>query len=317
MGAYSTYIFYALIFIVVVLLVEAIFFYVRNHMPSSKAANRRIKLIETSGDEAIGLTLLKEQARKRSNIGIIEKINHLLWAADLRISAGFFLILCVIIFFLVLAITTLANLGLLKSLLLALNFGVLVPVIFVRRKASKRRKLFSEQLVPAIDLVSRGLEAGHPAAVALEIVAKEMPDPIGSEFGIAIDEINFGLDRNVALSNMAKRFPVGDLKFFVSALEIQRETGGNLVEVLNNLTEVMRARAGMEKKIKAMSAEGKFTMRIVGVLPGIVAFIIVLMIPDYYSQHYDKPVFMLAMLIPAIFYTVGMLWIRRMINIRI
>lgn len=317
MGAYSTYIFYALVFTTVVLLVEGLFFFVRNHLPSNRSANHRMKMIEKSGDDMIGLSLLKEQAKQRSKIGAFKKIDNLLLAANLKISAVGFIIICVVLTMLVAFVTLSIGMGAIRVPLFSFTFGIILPIFFVRRKATKRRQLFAAQLVPSIDLVSRGLQAGHPASVALEIVAKEMPDPIGSEFGMAIDEINYGLDRNVALSNMAQRFPDGDLKFFVSALEIQRETGGNLVEVLNNLSDVMRARQGMIKKIKAMSSEGKMTMWTVGVLPFIVAAMLSIMVPDYYSQHYNVPSFKFAMAIPFLFYILGMWRINKMVNIRI
>ena len=317
MGVYGTYIFYALIFTTVILLVEGTFFFIRNHLPSNRSANYRMKMIEKTGDDSIGLTLLKEQARKRSNIHLLEKVDNVLLAANLRISAIGFVFICLFITITIFSLTTIMGLGSFRRILFSIIGGIILPILIVSRKAQKRRDLFANQLVPAIDLVSRGLQAGHPAAVALEIVSQEMPDPIGSEFGMAIDEINYGLDRNTALSNMASRFPNGDLKFFVSALEIQRETGGNLVEVLNNLSEVMRTRRGMKKKIQAMSSEGKFTMRVVGALPLLVAGVIVLMIPDYYSKHYGKTAFTIGMAIPFFFYVVGILWIRKMINIRI
>ena len=317
MGTYSTYIFYALVFTTVVLLVEGLFFFVRNHLPSNRSANHRMKMIEKSGDDMIGLSLLKEQAKQRSSIGAFKKIDNLLLAANLKISALAFILICIILTTIAALVTFAMGMGSVRIPLLSFTFGIVLPVLFVNRKAKKRRELFAAQLIPSIDLVSRGLQAGHPASVALEIVAKEMPDPIGSEFGMAIDEINYGLDRNVALSNMAQRFPDGDLKFFVSALEIQRETGGNLVEVLDNLSNVMRARRGMVKKIKAMSSEGTMTMRTVGSLPFLIAAMLSIMVPEYYSQHYDVPSFKFAMAVPFFFYVVGMWQIKKMINIRI
>lgn len=317
MGTYSTYIFYALIFTTVVLLVEGLFFFFRNHMPANRSANHRMKLIEKSGDDTIGLSLLKQQVKQRSAIGMFKKIDNILLAANLKISALGFISICAVLTLMVVAITVSLGMGIFRVPILSILFGVMIPVFFVKRKARKRRELFATQLVPSIDLVSRGLQAGHPASVALEIVAKEMPDPIGSEFGMAIDEINYGLDRNVALSNMAQRFPDGDLRFFVSALEIQRETGGNLVEVLDNLSEVMRVRQGMVKKIKAMSSEGTMTMRTVGVLPFAIGFMLMTMVPNYYSQHYGNPAFTIGMAIPFFFYVFGMWQIKKMIDIRI
>ncbi len=318
MDRIGIYIFYALIFTTVVLLVEGLYLFMRYSAPAEKAANERMKLIEKTNDDTIGLTLIKARNKRGNDNGIAAKIDSLLWAANMKIPAGTFFVLiaaCILLAFLLL--TVFSGLPVLGAIPMALFLGSALPYLFVKRRASKRQKQFSEQLIPAIDLVSRGLQAGHPAAVALEIVSKEMPDPVGTEFGLAIDEINYGLDRNVAMSNIAKRFPSPDLKFFVSSLEIQRETGGNLVEVLNNLTNVMRARRAMVKKIQAMSAEGRFTALIVGLLPFAVAAIISLLNPTYYPEHFDNPTFYIAMAVPFGLYIIGMYWIYKMINIRI
>ena len=318
MDRFGIYIFYALLFTTVVLIVEGLYLFLRYRSPAEKAANERMKLIQQTDDTHIGLTLLKKRNRASTGSRFSDHIESQLWAANLRISGLPFILLTVaIILFLFLIFSFAMDFAVFLALPLAVIFGCLLPYLYIRLKAASRQKLFTEQLVPAIDLVSRGLQAGHPAAVALEIVSKEMPDPIGTEFGLAIDEISYGLDRHIALSNIGKRFPSPDFKFFVSALEIQRETGGNLVEVLNNLTSVMRSRAAMRKKIKAMSAEGRFTAIVVGLLPFAVATIISILNNDYYPQHFDNPVFYISMAIPFTLYLLGMYWIFKMINIRI
>ena len=318
MDRIGIYIFYALIFTTVVLVVEGLYLFMRYSSPAEKAANERMKLIEKSNDDSIGITLLKNRNKNDEEAGLTARIEAMLWAANLKISSGIFFVLTIaVILALFLIFLVVVGAGIPLSLILSLIFGSTLPFLFVRIKASQRQKKFADQLVPAIDLVSRGLQAGHPAAVALEIVSKEMPDPIGTEFGLAIDEINYGLDRHAALSNIAKRFPSPDLKFFVSALEIQRETGGNLVEVLNNLTGVMRARRAMVKKIQAMSAEGRFTGIVVGLLPFAVAAVITLINPSYYGEVIDRDIFYYSMAIPVLLYLLGMYWIYKMIKIRI
>ena len=318
MDRIGIYIFYALIFTTVVLVVEGLYLFMRYSSPAEKAANERMKLIEKTNDDAIGLTLLKNRNKNDEDTGIAARIDTLLWAANLKMTSGIFFVLTIaVILVLFLIFLVVLGAGAPLSIILSLIFGSTLPYLFVKIKASQRQKKFADQLVPAIDLVSRGLQAGHPAAVALEIVSKEMPDPIGTEFGLAIDEINYGLDRHAAMSNIAKRFPSPDLKFFVSALEIQRETGGNLVEVLNNLTGVMRARRAMVKKIQAMSAEGRFTGIVVGLLPFAVSGVITLINPSYYGAVIDRDIFYYAMAIPVFLYLLGMYWIYKMIKIRI
>lgn len=320
MGPNGIYVIYALIFMSVLLLVEGLYFLVSTTTQNERIANKRMKLIDKTGDTQIGLTLLRNQAsRKRGeSASFIHKIQQVLWAANSKLTVAGFFMLCfgvtaIVFFILFFAVQN----GPVLSILVSLFAGFGIPYFVMKLKASKQQKLFADQLVPAIDLVSRGLQAGHPAAVALEMVSKEMPDPIGTEFGLAIDEMNYGLDRNVALSNIANRFPNPDLRFFNSALEVQRETGGNLVEVLNSLSEVIRTRRAMRKKVWALSAEGRFSALIVGLLPFVMIAIITLMNPSYYTDYADDPIQIVGMIIPAVLYLLGMYWIWKMIHIDI
>jgi tight adherence protein B len=320
MGSYFIYIIYALIFMTVLLLVEGVYFLVSTTTQDEVAANKRMKLIDKTGDQHIGMSLLQNRSKNRRSgpKSFISKIESTLWAANAKLSvSGFFMVcigLTIAVFF---ASNFLTENGPVQSLLSAFVFGIGGPYGVLKARAARQQKLFSEQLVPAIDLISRGLQAGHPAAVALEMVSKEMPDPIGTEFGLAIDEISYGLDRNTALSNIADRFPNPDLRFFNSALEVQKETGGNLVGVLNNLSDVIRERRAMRKKVWALSAEGRFSALVVGILPFAMFLIISLLNPGYYTEFADDPIFIAGMAIPAILYIVGMYWIWKMINIRI
>ncbi len=310
------YLLYAAIFISVILLIEGIWFIVRSRVSNDALVNKRIKLIRKTGQQDVGLSLLRDHRKRRMGNRFIAKLDSMIWASNLKINPYGLLILTgtlVVCLFLVLSVLGVD--GRQRSII-ALFFGTL-PYGFVAMRARKRRKLFNEQLIPAVDLVSRGLQAGHPAAVALEIVAKEMPDPIGTEFGLAIDEINYGLDRTVALRNLGERFPSPDMQFFNAALEVQRETGGNLVEVLNNLTKMMRDRKAMGMKVKAMSAEGRVTGWIVGLLPLIIVLVINLMMPSYYRDHLDNPSFFQIMAFPLAFYIAGLVWMKRLVTIRI
>ena len=321
MGTYGLYILYAVIFTTVILLVEGLFFMLSSTTKDDQAANQRMKMIHKTGDSTAGILLLRRQTGSRLNqrfAAMVPGLSKTLWAANLRLTTSGFLMLCsmiTILLFFLLSFTSAVNNFII--LLSSMFLGFFIPYLWIRMKASHRQKLFAEQLCPAIDLVSRGLQAGHPAPVALEMVSREMPDPIGTEFGIAIDEMNYGLDRNIALSNIAQRFPNPDLRFFNSALEVQRETGGNLVEILNNLTSVIRARIGMRKKIKAVSAEGRFSALIVGLLPFILVVTISFLNPPYYTENGSDPLQIIGLSIPAVLYVLGMFWLWRMVNIKI
>ncbi|NNC36209.1 MAG: type II secretion system F family protein [Hyphomonadaceae bacterium] len=321
MGSNFTYVVYAIIFLAVILLVEGLYFLISSTTQDEKSANKRMKLIDKTGDQQIGLSLLENRTRRKKNAAsdsVFDKLQKLLWSSGMNLTLlGFFAIAGILTAAIFSFFFFRRETGFILSLPTALVLGVGIPYVVVFAKAAARKKLFGEQLVPAIDLISRGLQAGHPAAVALEMVSKEMPDPIGTEFGLAMDEINYGLERSVALDNIAKRFPNGDLMFFNSALEVQRETGGNLVGVLNNLSSVIRERRAMRKKVWALSSEGRFTALVVGILPFAMLLLISSLNPTYYTEYMGDPAFIIGMSIPVVFYLLGMYTIWKMVNIRI
>jgi tight adherence protein B len=176
---------------------------------------------------------------------------------------------------------------------------------------------FLEQFPGAVDLVARSLQAGHPIPVALGIVAEQAPDPIGTEFGITIDEMSFGLDRDEALSNMVQRFPTPELHLFVAAIQITRETGGNLAEVFLKLADVIRAKATLRKKVAALTAEGRLSCIILAVLPIFLFAILSLLRPEFYGAVASDPLFAPMMTLPPILLVIGVTFIWRMVNFKI
>ena len=126
-------------------------------------------------------------------------------------------------------------------------------------RATRTRKKMQEQFPVALDVFVRGLRAGHPIAAALDLLTVEMPDPIGSQFGIAVDEVTYGAELRDALQNMAERWDMEDMRMFVVSLSVQNETGGNLAEILENLSRVIRERHAMMMKVRALSSEGRMT----------------------------------------------------------
>ena len=127
-------------------------------------------------------------------------------------------------------------------------FGIIAPIMHLKTMRANRVKKFSEQLPDALDIMVRSLQAGHPISAAMSLVSKEMSDPIGTEFGIAVDEMTYGLDMRDALESMGRRMEVQDFQYVVVSINIQHETGGNLAEVLRNLSTVIRDRFRMFKK---------------------------------------------------------------------
>src|SRR5262249_34720990 len=142
----------------------------------------------------------------------------------------------------------------LLSLVLALVLALSIVLLWLRRKRNQRIARFSDQLPDALDVIIRGVRVGHPFSTALGLVAKEMADPIGTEFGMTSDEIAFGLDVRRAIENLAHRVGQDDLLFLVVTINVQSQTGGNLAEILSRLSGLIRNRAKVRMKVKSLSA---------------------------------------------------------------
>ena len=160
--------------------------------------------------------------------------------------------------------------------LLVAVLAVFVPFLNVRRLQGKRNAKFEEQLPDAIDMLVNAMRAGYSLQAAMEFVGKEVPDPLGPEFSRFYDEQRFGVDARTALLNMQERVGTGDLKMFVTSLLIQRETGGNLGEILTNLSTLMRDRVAFRGQVKTLTAEGKMSQKVLTALPiGLFFFLVV------------------------------------------
>lgn len=287
MNTLVLYSIYAGTFIAALLVCEALLISFRGSH-HSHAVNKRMKMINHTGNRHAALTLLRDE-RKGGLVGALRQalpsFHRSLWLAGISTSSVKILSAmgaATILLFVLIEVISVFPIPV--SFLLAFFIGILLPWLVIRFRAGRRRKRFGEQLPPAIDLIVRSLEAGHPVAIALGMVAREMPDPIGTEFGIAVDEMTYGLRMDEALQNMVKRFPSGDLQFLIMAVQIQRTTGGNLGEILNNLSSIIRARHTMYKKIKAISAEGRASGIVVGLLPFVVGGLILVVNSSYFSD---------------------------------
>ncbi|MGI9463267.1 MAG: type II secretion system F family protein, partial [Aestuariivirgaceae bacterium] len=168
--------------------------------------------------------------------------------------------------------------------------GVVLPVLLLLFVRGLRQRTFSAQLPDAIDLIVRSLRAGHPVPVALTMVGKEMSDPVGSEFGMALDELTYGLDLEQSMKNMYYRVEQEDLGLLVTAVSLQASTGGNLSEVLSNLSRIIRARFKMRRKVRALSAEGRVSAYGPSALPAIVFLTLRIIAPEYYGDIWEEPI---------------------------
>jgi tight adherence protein B len=197
----------------------------------------------------------------------------------------------------------------------AVSFAL--PLLYLIRLSERRKKKLVEQFPMALDVLVRSLRAGHPTLSALQIVSSELSDPLGSEFGLALDEVNYGADVRDALQNMADRCDSEDIQIFVVCLSVQAETGGNLAEILAGLAAVIRERISMLMKVRALSSEGRMTGVMLTALP-IVTFVgLFLLNPGFYLDISGDPAFLPGFGGLLLSFIVGSLWIRRLVNLKV
>lgn len=193
----------------------------------------------------------------------------------------------------------------------------LVPWLAVRRIASKRTAEFESQFPEALELLTRAMRAGHSLGIGFQLVGEEFADPIGNEFGLVAEEIKFGLDVRQALANLAHRIDIPDLPYFVAAVLIQRETGGNLAELLERLGTLVRERAKFHGKLSALTAQGRMTATVLALWPGITVGLLMVVHPTYVQPMLETRTGHLAMLASAVLVTVGYLMARRLAVVQV
>ena len=309
------------VFFSVIFAVEGVYLFTRSVNPQEKAANRRMKLLA----ESAGRSLNPELFRKQIAGGFLSQmistavpgLKKIVWRSGLGIApsqlVAIMMIASLVLYFG--SILLFRDSGVV-ALIRSFAIGIIVPFLFVNIKASGRQKKFNEQLPNAIDIMVRGLQAGHPTPVAIEMVARELQDPIGTEFGIAIDEINYGRDRGAAMREISERYTSPEFQFLTATLEVQRETGGNLAEILDVLSNVIRERATMRKKVFAISSEGRMSCFVVGGLPFAMIAVLSFLNPGYFTEVQDDPMFIFAIGGAFVLWAIGITWIWRMVNFK-
>jgi tight adherence protein B len=195
--------------------------------------------------------------------------------------------------------------------------GFSVPFIVLARTRSRRLRRFEEQFPEALDLLSRAIRAGHAFTTAMGMVADDATDPIGGEFRKTFDEQNFGLPLKDALANLAERVPLIDVRFFVTAVLIQRETGGNLSEILDNLSHVVRERFKILRQVRVYTAHGRLTGYVLMGLPAALAIALSFINPDHMALLFNERMGRLMILAAIVMQTVGYFWIQKVVKIEV
>jgi tight adherence protein B len=202
------------------------------------------------------------------------------------------------------------------SFMTATVFAVLCIVLFFKVVRQRRIGRFAELLPDSIDVIVRGLRAGYPLPAALDLVAKEMPDPVGTEFRLTSDEISFGQDIRAAIDNLYRRVGQDDLLFLIMAVNVQSQTGGNLAEILSSLSRLLRNRAKVKMKVRALSADGRMSAVVLSLIPFILFGLIALISPSYFGEVRDHPLIVPALIYATISLVLGNIVMYRMVNFK-
>jgi tight adherence protein B len=203
-------------------------------------------------------------------------------------------------------------LGLVVALLCAT-----LPVDFILFKRSRRLRAFEERFPEALDLLGRAVRAGHPFTTGLEMISKETPEPIAGEFRKTFDEQNFGLPLRDALINMAERVPLVDVRFFVTALLVQKETGGNLAEILDELSRVIRDRFRIYREVQIKTAQGRLTAAIMIAMPMVMMGVLELLNPTYMAVLFRDPLGTTILGVTAVLQVIGSFLLWRIVQIKV
>ena len=200
--------------------------------------------------------------------------------------------------------------------LAALTLVTLGLWFWISRAHARRRKLLEEQLPLALDIITRAIRAGHPVVSAVQLVTQEMGDPIGTEFGLIVDETTYGFEFREALANFARRTGSQDAHFFAVSVGIQTETGGNLAEILGNLSTVIRSRITLGKRVQALASEGRMSGIVLSILPIFLIAFVALTQPTFYTSKFDDPIFWPIVIVIGILYGIGQVMMNRIVNFK-
>ena len=314
------WVFYGFAAVSAILFVEGVYLLFFSASSYRSKINRRLALMTNQPDREGMLIQLRRERGLTSGGDFrlpLVAFNRLVLQSGLTI--GFTKLILIILFGSVAAFG--GTVYVMGDLFYAAGAGVfaatIAPYLFLRIKRGRRHKVFSAQFPDAIDIIVRSLRAGHPVPIAISMVSRELPDPMGSEFGIASDEITYGADLETAMRNLYFRVGQDDLPLFVTAVAIQGSTGGNLSEILENLSAVIRQRFKMRRKIRALAAEGRASALILSSLPIAMFFIINITSPDFYSSVWHESITKVILGVAGCWMGIGNFIMYRLVNFKI
>ena len=313
---------YGLIFVAVLALVEGLYLVAFGKSISlNSRVNRRLEML----DKGAGREQVLEQLRKEMELHmkstqiplysiLAEKAKKAAIAFTPRQLVMLMIGLTIVSF---MGMTVLTETGPVIRGILSVAFGIGAVFMWVSHKAKKRIGMLEEQLPDAVELMVRSLRVGHPFVSAIQIVSKEVQDPLATEFGMIADESAYGRDVGEALKEMSDRLDMQDLRFLAVAVTIQQQSGGNLAEILAGLAKVIRARFRLFRRVKAITAEAQWSGKFLSGFPLMALVAIQIQDPNYYDEVMDHPYFMPACVIVAVLLTINLIVMRWLTDIKV
>jgi tight adherence protein B len=282
--------------------------------------NRRLALSKDKTDrESVLIELRRERGLTSGGnyqLGLIA-FNRLILQSGLTMGISRFFIVVGTVSVAAFGLTMIFRSDIVEATGVLLFCSTLLPLFVLRVLRSRRQKKFAAQFPDSLDIIVRSLRAGHPVPIAVNMVGREMGDPIGTEFGIVTDEVTYGADLEAAMRNLYARIGSDDLPLFVTAVAIQGSTGGNLGEILGNLSGVIRDRFKMRRKIRALAAEGRASAMILSALPIGLFIVIQFITPEFYGAVWHEHLTKVMLTCAAIWMLIGNFIMFRMVNFKI
>jgi len=313
---------YVLIFVAVLALVQGAYLVIFGKSISMDGkVNRRLDMLDKGGNREQVLDQLRKemtQHMKSQSIPIYSLLADRAQKANIAFTPIQLILMMVVLSGVSFALlTTLTDVGVPIRALVAVLMGIGSVYVWVNGRAKKRMNMLAEQLPEAVELMVRSLRVGHPFSSAISIVAREVPDPLGTEMGMISDEAAYGRDMGETLKAMAERLDNQDMRFLAVAVTIQQTSGGNLAEILDGLAKVIRARFRLFRRVAAITAEAKWSGNLLSAFPVLALLGINLVKPDYYDDVMQSPLFIPAVLIVVAFLVVNLLVMRALVDIKV
>ncbi len=313
---------YILIFVAVLALVQGAYLVIFGKSISMDGkVNRRLDMLDKGGNREQVLEQLRKemtQHMRSQSIPIYSLLADRAQKANIAFTPTQLIIMMVVlsgVSFMLL--TALTDVGVPIRVLVGVLMGIGSVYVWVNGKAKKRMNMLAEQLPEAVELMVRSLRVGHPFSSAIGIVAREVPDPLGTEMGMIADEAAYGRDMGETLKAMAERLDNQDMRFLAVAVTIQQTSGGNLAEILDGLAKVIRARFRLFRRVSAITAEAKWSGNLLSAFPVVALLGINLVKPDYYDDVMQSPLFIPAVLIVVAFLVANLVVMRALVNIKV